>query len=115
MCICHCCLSLQVIVTTADTTGLKMGLGPGILHSYEYPFYYYNIRANAANRVAKYLVKSMSASKAFVEQMKTDECETKSDPDILIPQFRFFIDKPAHQGYAFLTVQQLNRNAPGPK
>lgn len=29
--------------------------GRGILHSYDFPFYYYNIRANAEERVANYL------------------------------------------------------------
>lgn len=29
--------------------------GKGILHSYDYPFYYYNIRANAEERVSNYL------------------------------------------------------------
>ena len=44
-----------VVTTTADSTGLLLGFGPGIYHSYDYPFYYFNLRANAANRVAKYL------------------------------------------------------------
>jgi hypothetical protein len=29
--------------------------GKGIFHSFDYPFYYYNIRANAEERVAEYL------------------------------------------------------------
>ena len=46
-----------VVTTTADPTGLILGFGPGIYHSYDYPFYYYNLRANAANRAAKFLSK----------------------------------------------------------
>lgn len=44
-----------VVTTTADPTGLMLGFGPGVFHSYDYPFFYYNLRANAANRVEKYL------------------------------------------------------------
>lgn len=43
------------LITTADSTGLFLGFGPGIFHSYDYLFYYFNIRDNAAKRVAKYL------------------------------------------------------------
>jgi hypothetical protein len=46
-----------VVTTTVDPTGLILGFGPGIYHSYDYPFYYFNLRANAANRVAKFLSK----------------------------------------------------------
>ena len=31
------------------------GWPAGVYHSYDYPFYFYNIRENAQNRVAKYL------------------------------------------------------------
>jgi hypothetical protein len=43
-----------VLLTTADPTGLRLGLGPGVYHSYDYSFYYFNIRENAANRVSRY-------------------------------------------------------------
>lgn len=33
------------------------GLPDGVYHPYDYPFYYYNIRANALNRVNKYFAK----------------------------------------------------------
>ena len=45
------------VITTADSSGLVQGFGPGIFHSYDYPFYYYNIRENAANRTKKFLNK----------------------------------------------------------
>ncbi|NVN90304.1 MAG: DUF3089 domain-containing protein [Desulfuromonadales bacterium] len=49
-----------VICSTADETVLH-ALSPafvsGVYHSFDYPFYYYNLRANAANRVAKFLKK----------------------------------------------------------
>jgi hypothetical protein len=32
-------------------------VGQGIYHPYDYPFYYFDIRANAANRIARYLKK----------------------------------------------------------
>lgn len=42
------------LITTADATGLVLGLGPGIYHSYDYLFYYFNLRENAGNRISKY-------------------------------------------------------------
>lgn len=47
-------LDQGVIITTADATGLAMDFGVGIFHRYDYAFYYYNLRANAAARVAAY-------------------------------------------------------------
>jgi hypothetical protein len=41
-----------LICSTADTS---LGFGPGIFHIYDYSFYYFNLRANAANRVQKFL------------------------------------------------------------
>jgi hypothetical protein len=38
------------VVTTADARGLYLGFGAGIFHVYDYLFYYYNLRENAANR-----------------------------------------------------------------
>ncbi|MBI4799509.1 MAG: DUF3089 domain-containing protein [Desulfarculus sp.] len=49
-----------VICTTTDENKLAPGnatFGRGVYHSFDIPFYYYNIRANAANRVEKYLNK----------------------------------------------------------
>ena len=49
-----------VICSTADPSQLAPGnpaLLIGIYHPYDYPFYYFDIRANAANRVARYLKK----------------------------------------------------------
>ena len=44
-----------LICTTADEDGLyeltQHGFPRGVYHSFEYPFYYFNIRANAQNRV----------------------------------------------------------------
>lgn len=42
------------LVTTADPTGLTLGFGPSVYHSYDYSFYYFNLRKNAANRIANY-------------------------------------------------------------
>jgi hypothetical protein len=36
---------------------LSSALPKGVYHSFDYLFYYYNLRANAANRVAKFLIK----------------------------------------------------------
>ena len=47
-----------VICSTADSEKLPRGnalFAKGLYHSYDYPFYYYNIRENAANRTKKYL------------------------------------------------------------
>jgi hypothetical protein len=49
-----------VICSTADPSQLAPGneiVAKGIYHPFDYPFYYFNIRANAANRVARYLSK----------------------------------------------------------
>lgn len=49
-----------LICTTADEDGLyelpQQGLR-GVYHSFDYPFYYYNLRANAQDRVDKYFGK----------------------------------------------------------
>jgi pimeloyl-ACP methyl ester carboxylesterase len=50
----------ELICSTVDTATLDPGnalVGAGIYHSYDYPFYYFDIRANAANRIARYLAK----------------------------------------------------------
>lgn len=47
-----------VICSTADEAflhALSPGFPSGVYHSFDYLFYYYNLRANAENRVAKYL------------------------------------------------------------
>ncbi len=49
-----------VICSTADPNQLAPGnpaIAAGIYHPYDYPFYFFDIRANAANRVAKYFEK----------------------------------------------------------
>lgn len=48
-----------VICSTADEGKLSPPLAElrGVYHSYDYPFYYYNIRQNAANRVEHFLNK----------------------------------------------------------
>lgn len=46
-----------LICSTADEDYLAPGnatFGRGVYHSFDYPFYYYNIRENAANRVARF-------------------------------------------------------------
>jgi len=55
-----------VICSTADVEKLSLGnqvFGKGVYHSFDYPFYYYNLRQNAANRVDKYLSKHKQAPK----------------------------------------------------
>jgi hypothetical protein len=50
----------ELICSTVDTATLDPGNGmvaKGIFHGYDYPFYYYDLRANAANRIARYLAK----------------------------------------------------------
>ncbi len=49
-----------VICSTADADKLAPGnavLVKGVFHSFDYPFYYYNIRENAENRTKKFLGK----------------------------------------------------------
>jgi len=46
-----------LICSTATDKNLTLGFGPGVYHSYDYPFYYYNIRANAQNRANLFLKK----------------------------------------------------------
>jgi hypothetical protein len=49
-----------LICSSADETELyakyPSHFGPGVYHSFDYPFYYYNIRKNAENRVEKFLI-----------------------------------------------------------
>ena len=50
----------ELICSTADPGTLDPGnamVAAGIYHNYDYPFYYFDIRANAENRVAHYLNK----------------------------------------------------------
>jgi hypothetical protein len=50
----------ELICSTVDTATLDPGnslVAAGIFHNYDYPFYYFNIRANAANRIARFLAK----------------------------------------------------------
>jgi hypothetical protein len=47
-----------VVICSVDPVKLPPGtqsFGVGIYHSFDYPFYYFNIRENAANRVSHYL------------------------------------------------------------
>jgi len=48
-----------LICTTADEDLLyeltQHGFPRGVYHNFDYPFYYYNLRANAQNRINKYL------------------------------------------------------------
>jgi hypothetical protein len=49
-----------LICSTVDKATLDPGnkvTAAGIFHNYDYPFYYFDIRANAANRIARYLAK----------------------------------------------------------
>jgi len=49
-----------LICSTANPNTLDPGnslVAAGIYHNYDYPFYYFDIRANAANRIARYLSK----------------------------------------------------------
>ena len=49
-----------VICSTADVNLLSPGnalLPKGVYHSFDYPFYYFDIRANAADRIANYFLK----------------------------------------------------------
>jgi hypothetical protein len=52
-----------LICSTADENALYSlsgALGKGIYHSFDYPFYYYNIRENAESRVEKFLNKLLN-------------------------------------------------------
>ncbi len=49
-----------LICGTADEDelfALSPALGRGVYHTFDYPLYYYNLQANAANRIAKFLNK----------------------------------------------------------
>jgi hypothetical protein len=48
----------ELICSTVETATLDPGnslVAAGIFHNYDYPFYYFDLRANAANRIARYL------------------------------------------------------------
>lgn len=44
-----------LLCTAAVDSTLILGFGPGIYHSYDYPFYYYNLQENALRRINSYL------------------------------------------------------------
>ena len=44
-----------LICTTAIDSTLTLGFGPGIYHSYDYSFYYFNLRENAMQRTLKFM------------------------------------------------------------
>jgi len=46
-----------LICSTVDQSKLVLGMGPGIYHSYDYPFYFFNIRENATKRAENFLNK----------------------------------------------------------
>jgi len=49
-----------LICSTANPSQLAPGnqlVGAGIYHTFDYPFYYFDLRANATNRIARYLEK----------------------------------------------------------
>jgi hypothetical protein len=50
----------ELICSTVNTATLDPGNGmvaTGIFHNYDYPFYYFDLRANAGNRIRRYLAK----------------------------------------------------------
>ncbi len=52
-----------VITTTVDAKASNtVGLPDGIYHPHDYPFYYYNIRENAENRVKNFLSKQSTSN-----------------------------------------------------
>lgn len=44
-----------VVCKSVDVDSYSLPGSPGIYHAYDYPFYFYNIRENAQNRVDRYL------------------------------------------------------------
>ncbi len=44
-----------LVCSVADESKMQLGFGPGIYHSYDYPFYYFNLKENVAKRVESYL------------------------------------------------------------
>ena len=58
-----------LICSTADVEKLSPGnkvFGKGVFHSFDYPFYYNNLRQNAANRVDKYFISHKESPKANI-------------------------------------------------
>ena len=50
----------ELICSTADPNTLAPGVAmvaSGIYHTFDYPFYFFDLRANAEKRVARYLEK----------------------------------------------------------
>jgi hypothetical protein len=44
-----------VICSTVDQAKYESKFHKGVYHSYDYPFYFFDVRANAANRIERYL------------------------------------------------------------
>jgi len=45
-----------LICNTVDNSKLVQGFGPGIYHTYDYPFYFFNLRENAARRTESFFL-----------------------------------------------------------
>lgn len=73
-----------VLCSTAVDDELLLGFGPGVYHSYDIPFYYFNLRANAANRVEKYL-----GAKGTTAEVSGTEAIRRLEPHDV---FGFFAD-----------------------
>ena len=46
-----------VLICSTASAALPTPLGKGVYHTFDYPFYYFNLQANAANRIAMFLAK----------------------------------------------------------
>jgi pimeloyl-ACP methyl ester carboxylesterase len=92
-----------LICSTADEEALHpitVGLGKGIYHTFDIPFYYYNLRANAENRTKNFLRKN--------KENATDY--SKSEHWLSLP---VSVDKEVDIFYLYPTAwQKVNENEP---
>jgi len=47
-----------VVCSTPNPKHYEFGFPEGVYHTFDYPFYFFNVRANAAQRVDAYLAEN---------------------------------------------------------
>ena len=74
-----------VVCTTVPEARLQFGFPEGVYHPFDYPFYYFDVRANAANRVQHFTAPT-SVSRPSISPSRPTHRETSSFVAYLTPK-----------------------------
>ena len=102
-----------LICSTADTNALGQisGLAAyGIFHNFDYPFYYYNIRSNAADRTQAFLNQYYFTSSSVCADYDGDR---KADPTVYDEAAGTWKVKFSSEGYYMITTTLNGLGGPG--